>query len=79
MSDFIVNKSCEMCRKIETGLVEMSVGKTKHSLCYDCMAIFALDIMEFAAHNLKNEFSRYGRAINFTNDGGIVVSDRKEN
>ena len=34
MSQWIRNKSCEICRRIEVGLVEMNVGKTKHYLCY---------------------------------------------
>lgn len=55
MSQFIQNKSCEMCRRIEVGLVEMTVGKTKHYLCYPCMAKFATDVLEYAKLNLTEK------------------------
>ena len=73
MSRFIINKSCDMCRKIEVGLVEMVVGKTKHHLCYNCITVFAFDVVEYAAHNLRTEFEEKGYTINCDNDGGYEI------
>ena len=77
MSRFISNKSCDMCCKIEKALTEMRIGKTTHHLCYNCMTVFAFDVMEFAAHNLSKEFEAEGYTINSRN-GGYTVQ-RKEN
>ena len=52
MSQWIRNKSCEICGRIEVGLVEMNVGKTKHYLCYPCMADFLSDINHFSGIKL---------------------------
>ena len=76
MSRFISNKSCDKCGKIEVGLTEMRVGKTNHYLCYDCMTVFAFDVVEFAAHNLRNEFEAKGYTIDFTNDG-FEIKEKK--
>lgn len=73
MSEFISNKSCEMCKKIETGLTEMRIGSTKHYLCYKCLATLALDTIEFSAHNLRNEFEANGYNISKTNEQGYVI------
>lgn len=73
MSRFISNKSCEMCRKIEVGLVEMKVGQTTHHLCYNCMTEFSFDVAEYAAHNLRNEFESKGYTIEHMNDGGVII------
>lgn len=78
MSRFILNKSCEMCGKIEKGLVEMRVGKTKHYLCYDCMAVFAFDVVEYATHNLRSEFETKGYTINCDNDGVYIIEKKGE-
>lgn len=59
MSRFIVNKGCEMCNKTETGLVEMTVGKIKHYLCYPCMAQFANDVKLYADMNLYETTDEY--------------------
>lgn len=67
MSQFISNKSCDMCNKIEVGLTEMRVGKTKHYLCYPCMAIFASDILDYARMNLTEKVNEYGNAY-FTDE-----------
>jgi hypothetical protein len=77
MSKFIRNKSCDMCRQIEKGLTEMEVGKTKHYLCYECMAKFAFDVIEFASMNLTKEFEKEGYTICTDNNYGFIV--RKEN
>lgn len=77
MSKFISNKSCDMCGKIEIGLTEMRVGKTKHHLCYNCITVFAFDIMEYAACNLKTEFEEKGYTIDFDNDGGYVIKRKR--
>lgn len=69
MSQFISNKSCDMCHKIETGLTEMRIGKTTHHLCYKCITIFAFDVVEFASHNLNNEFESEGYTIRSDYDG----------
>lgn len=55
MSHFIRNKSCELCGRIEVGLVEMDVGRTKHYLCYPCMARFATDVINYAKMNLTEK------------------------
>lgn len=60
MSKYVINQGCCMCGKHEVGLVTMTVGKTKHHLCYDCMTKFALDIADYAIMNLSNEISEYG-------------------
>lgn len=73
MSRFILNKSCEMCHKIETGLVEMRVDKTNHYLCYNCMTSFTLDIIDYASHNLREEFKTKGYTIECTNDAGFII------
>lgn len=65
MSSFIKNKSCEMCRKIEVGLTEMTVGSTKHYLCYSCIATFINDVLEYANMNLTKHTDEYGN-IYFT-------------
>ena len=78
MSKFVSNKSCEMCHKIETGLVEMRVGKQPHYLCYDCMAVFAFDVIEYAAHNLRKEFEAKGYTIECTNDSGFIVKPNNQ-
>lgn len=65
MSSFIINKGCEMCDKIEVALVEMKVGKTKHYLCYPCMAKFATDVLEYANLNLTKRANEFGN-IYFT-------------
>ena len=69
MSKFISNKSCDMCHKIEKGLTQMRVGNTTHYLCYECMTVFAFDVVEFAAHNLRNEFESKGYTIKSEYDG----------
>ena len=76
MSRFISNKSCEMCHNVEVGLAEMRVGNTHHYLCHNCMAIFAFDAVEYAAHNLREEFKRKGYTINATNDEGFVIKKK---
>ena len=60
MSAFIINKSCEMCGKNEVGLTEMTVGKSKHYLCYPCMAKFATDVLSYAKFNLTENIDEYG-------------------
>lgn len=60
MSQWIRNKSCEICGRIEVGLVEMNVGKTKHYLCYPCMADFASDVLDYARMNLTEKVNEYG-------------------
>ena len=60
MSQWIRNKSCEICGRIEVGLVEMNVGKTKHYLCYPCMANFASDVLDYARMNLTDKVNEYG-------------------
>lgn len=60
MSQWIRNKSCEICKKIGVGLVEMNVGETKHYLCYPCMANFASDILDYARMNLTEKINEYG-------------------
>ena len=60
MSQCIRNKSCEICGRIEVGLVEMNVGKTKHYLCYPCMANFASDVLDYARMNLTEKVNEYG-------------------
>lgn len=77
MSRFIINKSCDMCHKIEVGLVEMKVGKTIHHLCYHCMTVFAFDVIEYASHNLTKEFEENDYTINIDNNGGYIIK-RKE-
>jgi hypothetical protein len=54
-----------MCDKIEVGLTEMKVGKTKHYLCYPCMAEFVNDVLEFATMNLTKNTGDFGK-IYFT-------------
>lgn len=44
MSKYVINKGCCVCGKIETGLAEMTVGKSKHTLCYKCMYEFIEDL-----------------------------------
>ena len=78
MSRFISNKSCDMCHKIELGLTEMTLGNTKHYLCYDCLAKLTLDMVEFASMNLENEFKRLGFAITCDNNGGFIISRKGE-
>ena len=75
MSEFISNKSCEMCKKIETGLTEMRIGSTKHYLCYKCLATLSLDMIEFSAHNLRDEFKANGYNIYKTNEQGYVIEN----
>ena len=58
MSQYIRNKSCDMCRNIEKGLVEMSIGETKHHLCYDCMFKFGLDVVQFTQMNFSDELDK---------------------
>ena len=60
MSQRIINKSCEICGRIEVGLVEMNVGKTKHYLCYPCMANFATDVLDYARMNLTKKVNECG-------------------
>ena len=60
MSQCIRNKSCEICGRIEVGLAEMSVGKTKHYLCYSCKANFASDVLDYARMNLTEKVNEYG-------------------
>lgn len=76
MSRFITNKSCDMCHKIEIGLTEMTVGNTKHHLCYDCITKLAFDMVEFASMNLRNEFKEKGYIIETDNNSGFII--RKE-
>ena len=64
-----IKQILRMCHKIETGLVEMRVAKHPHYLCYKCMAILAVDVIEFASHNLTREFESEGIEIKTTNDG----------
>ena len=42
-----------MCKTHEVGLTEVTIGESKHYLCYPCMAVFATDVMNFAMMNLK--------------------------
>lgn len=77
MSQFITNKPCDMCGKIEVSLTEMTVGKTKHHLCYKCITIFAFDIVEYAAHNLRTEFEQQGYTFEFDNNGGYIIKRKK--
>ena len=72
MSKFIVNQSCDMCHKIELGLVKMTIGNTEHHLCYKCMTIFTFDVVEFASHNLREEFTQEGYTIN-SEDNTCVI------
>ena len=67
MSSFIKNKSCEMCRKNEVGLTEMTVGSTKHYLCYSCIATFTNDVLEYANLNLIKHTDE---------DGNIYFTDK---
>lgn len=78
MSKFISNKSCEMCHKIEVGLVEMRVAKTNHYLCYNCMTKFAFDMFEYAALNLREEFKLGGYDIGVLPEGGFSVERLKD-
>ena len=55
MSQFAINKGCDMCYKIEKGLVELTIGRTKHHLCYDCMLNLCLDLEEFRKGNYNDE------------------------
>lgn len=75
MSKFISNKSCEMCSKIEVGLTEMRVGKTNHYLCYDCITIFAFDVIEYASHNLRKELEKAGLDMQYIDK---FLSEKKE-
>ena len=59
MSQCIRNKSCEICGRIEVGLVEMSVRKTKHYLCYSCYGKFRIG----RSWLRKNEFDRESQWI----------------
>lgn len=77
MSEFITNKSCDMCRKIEVGLTEMKIGPSKHHLCYNCISTLALDIIEFASHNLRNEIEAKGYTITKTNEQGYIIEKNK--
>ena len=38
----------------------MNVGKTKHYLCYPCMANFASDVLDYARMNLTEKVNEYG-------------------
>lgn len=38
----------------------MNVGKTKHYLCYSCMANFAPDVLDYARMNLIEKVNEYG-------------------
>lgn len=60
MSQWIRNKSCDICGRIEIGLVEMNVGKTMHYLCYPCMANFASNVLDYARMNLTEKVNEYG-------------------
>ena len=63
MSKYVANQSCKLCHKIEKALCTMTVGDTKHHICYDCMPHFVLDLVEFAEHNLREEMSNLGVEI----------------
>ena len=63
MSKYIINKSCDMCHKNEIALTEMTIGNTKHHICYDCMLDFAIDVMNFAQLNLREELDKAGIVI----------------
>lgn len=77
MSRFIKNKSCDMCKKIEIGLIEMKVGDTVHHLCYDCITIFAFDVIEFASLNLTKEFDKKGYNFSCNNNNGFIIIKKK--
>lgn len=77
MSYYISNKSCDMCNKIEVGLVEMKVGKTKHHLCYSCITEFAFDIVEYASLNLRDEFIERGYTIDSDDECGYIIKKKK--
>lgn len=51
MSEFARNKECDMCHKIEVGLVEIAIGKYRIMLCYDCMLKFINDMIAFKDAN----------------------------
>lgn len=69
MSKFVINQSCNICNKIEKALTTMTVGKTKHHICYDCMAIFALDVADFAIINLNEEMRKKGYVLTIEKAG----------
>lgn len=77
MSRFITNKGCDMCHKIEVGLTKMRIGKKKVHLCYNCITVFAFDVIEYASHNLRNEFEEKGYTFDIDNNGGYIIK-RKE-
>lgn len=52
-----------MCHKNEIALTEMTIGNTKHHICYDCMLDFAIDVMNFAQLNLREELDKAGIVI----------------
>lgn len=78
MSAYITNKGCDKCHKIDVGLVKISCGKMKNHFCYDCMTNFTLDLLDYAAHNLHNEFNQRGYDISMDNDGGYAIKRKME-
>lgn len=77
MSRFIINKSCNMCKRIELGLTEMTVGDKALHLCYDCMTTLAFDMIEFASMNLENEFEKKGYTISCDNNSGFIIKKKE--
>lgn len=63
MSVYVVNQSCDMCKQIEKPLCTMTVGNTKHPMCYTCMSKFVWDLAQFAELNLRNEMKELGGVI----------------
>lgn len=55
MSKFAINMKCDICKEREIGLVELSVGETKHHLCYKCMYKFVKDLDVFVDMNYDAE------------------------
>lgn len=55
MSQFVSNKSCDICGDIEKGLVELRIGRTNHYICYKCMHILAYDIRDFVLYNYNDD------------------------
>ena len=60
MSKYVINQSCKICHDIEKPLCTMSVGDTRHHVCYDCMAEFVCDLVDFAKANLTEEIENKG-------------------
>lgn len=55
MSLYVKSRKCDLCGKNNIPMMEMTVGKTNHYLCYPCMYDFGKDVGRFVSENFTEE------------------------